>query len=241
MKMWSTLGRPNNEEKDRKRRIREAQLTQIQRELTLDRKHISNHNVGGHSRPPQRSKTFRIQPLGGGGEELSDSSSNVRLRSKSTNKIDEVDSQFVSRLRFFDDSSSPQLQKRHSTAFLTPEDDMRSMGGHDLFGMRRRYTMAVDSEDNSADYATSSNRNNNNIVTFAASSSSGGRSDQRLLRFSDQLADMSTSGTNRSSHESYGTSEDGFGDYRSAAAIICYSIISFSYIYTVFMYSTNYR
>ena len=60
MKFWnfsSTLGRPNAEEKERKRRIREAQLQQIQRELTLDRRLITK---------PHRAKTFRNSKIENG-------------------------------------------------------------------------------------------------------------------------------------------------------------------------------
>ena len=226
MKFWNfsaTLGRPNSEEKERKRRIREAQLQQIQRELTLDRRLITNH---WKSREPvQKSKTFR---------QTGEQESNLKFRSKSTHKLDE-ESQFVSRLRFLDNNENHQENpsdfKRHSTAFCTPDDDQRLENG--LYGMRRRYTTAFDSED--TDFTTSTK--SNNIVTFASpsSSSNGGNTNnsgntgtnsrhfEQRLRFSDQLqhsADMSTtSGTNRSSHTSFGggnTSDDGFGEYRSA-------------------------
>ena len=134
----------------------------------------------------------------------------VKYRPKKSVNSDE--SQFVSRLRFFGDSPSPPLvSKRHSSAFLTPDDDQRP--GPDLYGMRRRYTVAaLDSED--TDFTTSTT-GRANIVTFATSTPK--------LRFSDQTVDMSTtSGTNRSSHTSYGTSEDDDGfavTYRSALKI----------------------
>ena len=243
LKLWnfsSTLGRPNNEEKERKRRLREAQLTQIHRELTLDRKLISGSGPAANGNGPwvnkqsvpKRAKTFRHQNNAHPDPQTLTSSSNgqfsevqngfdhvsnshhLRYRSKSSHKLDE-DSQFVSRLRFFDDtSSSSNLQssasKRHSTAFLTPDDDQRLT--HDLYGMRRRYTTAFDSEDTDFTVSTTDRGHGgrNNIVTFANTPS---RIEQRL-RFSDQTGDMSiTSGTNRSSYG--GTSDDGFGDYRS--------------------------
>ena len=218
-KLWNfsaTLGRPTQEEKERKRKQREAQLQQIQRELTLDRKLVSGRNVvggggdhfGGHGGRPQRAKTFREKDTYLDSSEVK-YNTEVKYRPK---KVDE--SQFVSRLRFFGDSPSPPLvSKRHSSAFLTPDDDHQRSGGPDLYGMRRRYTVAaLDSED--TDFTTSTN-GRANIVTFAASTPK--------LRFSDQAVDMSTtSGTNRSSHTSYGTSEedDGFGNppsYRSAS------------------------
>ena len=224
LKLWnfsSTLGRPNNEEKERKRRLREAQLQQIHRELTLDRKLISGQPSSAgpwvNKQPPQRAKTFRHQnnqpqssqdypnePFES--RENNFQSQKLRYRSKSSHKLDE-ESQFVSRLRFFDDAASPNLtpQKRHSSAFLTPDDDQRL--NHDLYGMRRRYTTAFDSEDTDFTASTDRGHGRNNIVTFASTTTP--RIEQRL-RFSDQ-ADMSvTSGTNRS------TSDDGFGfnDYR---------------------------
>ena len=226
-KLWNfsaTLGRPTQEEKERKRKQREAQLQQIQRELTLDRKMVSGRNVvgggggdhfGGHhggGQRPQRAKTFREKA----DTYLNNSTSEVKYNTEVKYRPKKVDeSQFVSRLRFFGDSPSPPLvSKRHSSAFLTPDDDHQRSGGPDLYGMRRRYTVAaLDSED--TDFTTSTT-GRANIVTFAASTPK--------LRFSDQAVDMSTtSGTNRSSHTSYGTSEDddGFGNsnpsYRSAS------------------------
>ena len=216
-KLWNfsaTLGRPTQEEKERKRKQREAQLQQIQRELTLDRKLVSasgngSSNGNGHYGRPQRAKTFRHNQ-----DFESDLKFNhhneVKYRPKKSVNSDE--SQFVSRLRFFGDSPSPPLvSKRHSSAFLTPDDDQRP--GPDLYGMRRRYTVAaLDSED--TDFTTSTT-GRANIVTFATSTPK--------LRFSDQTVDMSTtSGTNRSSHTSYGTSEDDDGfavTYRSALKI----------------------
>ena len=225
-KLWNfsaTLGRPTQEEKERKRKQREAQLQQIQRELTLDRKLVSGRNGvvggvadhfggGGHhgGGRPQRAKTFREKDTNYLDSSEVKYNTEVKYRPK---KVDE--SQFVSRLRFFGDSPSPPLvSKRHSSAFLTPDDDHQRSGGPDLYGMRRRYTVAaLDSED--TDFTTSTT-GRANIVTFAASTPK--------LRFSDQAVDMSTtSGTNRSSHTSYGTSEDddGFGNsnpsYRSAS------------------------
>ena len=231
MKFWnfsSTLGRPNAEEKERKRRIREAQLQQIQRELTLDRRLITNH----WKQPPQRAKTFRSNQTQNTDE------SNLKFRSKSTHKLDE-ESQFVSRLRFLDvnenhlDSENRNSDfKRHSTSFCTPDDDQRLETG--FYGMRRRYTTAFDSEDTDFTGSTSKSAN---IVTFASPSSSSeernsinrepsrNRNFEQRLRFSDQLhSNMSTSGTNRSSHTSFGDrdnrsdheEDDGFGEYRSA-------------------------
>ena len=261
LKLWnfsSTLGRPNSEEKERKRRLREAQLTQIQKELTLDRKLItgpswrSSNQLSKPNQQPQRAKTFRHT---GNGNALTPASNvtspntienglstpgsraindvrqnnynNLRFRSKSSHKLDE-DSQFVSRLRFFDDRSglssnpsNPLQIKRHSSAFLTPGDDeeMNPRPGPDLYGMRRRYTTAFDSEDTDFTASTSGgggghgfSDHRGNMVTFDTSKNSSNKMEQRL-RFSDQ-ADMSTtSGTNRSSYG--GTSDDGFGDYRS--------------------------
>ena len=249
--MWnfsSTLGRPNSEEKERKRRIREAQLQQIQRELTLDRKLISgsaDSNRGGHFRSRgggggdiyagiQRSKTFKhhhpqpeeftnlvkLRPK----KELNNNNSNHSHHKSSRNS--KYNDDFVSRLRFFD-SASPELggghmSYRHSSAFLTPGEDELDLDNHDLLtGMKRRYTMAStaspptaggDSEDSGISAHATSPRN----VTFFGGPLHGGAGGQReqKLRFSDQ-PEESTIGT-RSSRISYPTSDDGFGDYRSA-------------------------
>ena len=248
MKFWnfsSTLGRPNAEEKERKRRVREAQLQQIQRELTLDRRLITK---------PHRAKTFRNSSAKNGQQNSSGANeSNLKFRSKSTHKLDE-ESQFVSRLRFLDvnenhlelqNRGNSDFTKRHSTSFCTPDDDQRFETG--FYGMRRRYntTAAFDSEDTDFTGSTSKSAN---IVTFASPSSSSeernsitipdtstvnrNRNLEQRLRFSDQLhhhtvADMSiASGTNRSSHTSFGDTgenrdnrsdhEDPFGEYRSA-------------------------
>ena len=204
LKLWNfsaTLGRPTSEEKERKRRLREAQLQQIQRELTLDRKLIVRQQ-------PQRAKTFRHSHII---EDNSDhSTNNARPRSKSAHRTGEKadDGQFVSRLRFFDGSSSPQLpSKRHSSsAFLTPGDDLRPEN-NGLHGMRRRYTPAiVDSAEEETDFTTTTSTSTRG---FRGANHNGQR-----LRFSDQLAcsgDMSTtSGTNRSSHTSSFSDEDHF-------------------------------
>ena len=224
LRLWnfsSTLGRPNSEEKERKRRLREAQLQQIQRELTLDRKLIAtsgpwnNPPSNSSNLRPQRAKTFRhphavateSDPTSHRGLSQVTPDNNLRFRSKSSHKLDE-ESQFVSRLRFLD--SSPTLNtKRHSSAFLTPGDDDQRWG-HDLYGMRRRYTTAFDSEDTEMTTSTVEGRGSDKGrgVTFAAPSSG------QRLRFSDQAGDMSTtSGT-------YGTSDDGFNDSRSAIILI---------------------
>ena len=256
LKLWnfsSTLGRPNSEEKERKRRLREAQLQQIQRELTLDRKLITGPTWRS-SQQPQRAKTFRHPASNGTAQVASNAANtvenglsnaatndvrqnnynNLRFRSKSSHKLDE-DTQFVSRLRFFDDrqTSSPPnplpLAKRHSSAFLTPgDDDANPRSGPDLYGMRRRYTTAFDSEDTDFTASTSNGGRGGgttNMVTFDTSKSPS-KMEQRL-RFSDQ-ADMSTtSGTNRSSYG--GTSDDGFGDYRSdTISFINWSRLPFS-------------
>ena len=242
MKFWnfsSTLGRPNAEEKERKRRIREAQLQQIQRELTLDRRLITK---------PHRAKTFRNSKIENGPKNSSSNDeSNLKFRSKSTHKLDE-ESQFVSRLRFLDvNENHLELQnrthsdftKRHSTSFCTPDDDQRFETG--FYGMRRRYntTAAFDSEDTDFTGSTSKSAN---IVTFASPSSSSeernsitipdtntvnrNRNLEQRLRFSDNV-DMSI-GTNRSSldfgdagenRDNRSDHEDPFGDYRSAQKV----------------------
>ena len=215
-KLWNfsaTLGRPTQEEKERKRKQREAQLQQIQRELTLDRKLVTTSGGGHYGRPAQRAKTFRHNNGDLDSSEVTTAKYSAEVKYRPKKSVDE--SQFVSRLRFFGDSPSPPLvSKRHSSAFLTPDDDQRP--GPDLYGMRRRYTVAaLDSED--TDFTTSTT-GRANIVTFATSTPK--------LRFSDQTVDMSTtSGTNRSSHTSYGTSEDddGFGTTTFRSADIYYN------------------
>jgi hypothetical protein len=256
LKLWnfsSTLGRPNSEEKERKRRLREEQLQQIQKELTLDRRLINGPSWKS-AQQPQRAKTFRhtanaptasnatnVGPLENG---LSNSLSNdlsatkfnnvrqnnfnnLRFRSKSSHKLDE-DSQFVSRLRFFDDRQSsnppnPLQIKRHSSAFLTPGDDDENnpRSGPDLYGMRRRYTTAFDSDNTDFTASTSGgggrgvSDNRGGMDTINAKSAN---KKEQILRFSDQ-ADMSTtSGTNRSSFG--GTSDDGFADYNNRSDTI---------------------
>lgn len=153
LKLWnfsSTLGRPNSEEKERKRRLREAQLQQIQRELTLDRKLITKTSPPGlvvqnnkpwrHHQPAQRAKTFRHADA---------NDNNLRFRSKSSHKLDE-DQQFVSRLRFFDNSNSSPSFKRHSgnssfLKFTFLNDDFCSRGNdfkNDEFLHKNRHSSA---------------------------------------------------------------------------------------------------
>ena len=262
LKLWNfsaTLGRPNSEEKERKRRLREAQLQSIQRVLTLDRKLITGPSWRPSSQQPQRAKTFRNTTASAASNadengplstsitndvRRQNNYNNLRFRSKSSHKLDE-DSQFVSRLRFFDDrpvgpGSNPQTSpltqaKRHSSAafLMTPGDDEDSnpRQGPDLYGMRRRYTTAFDSEDTDFTASISGGGGggrgtlgdrSGNMVTFDTTKSNS-KMEQRL-RFSDQ-ADMSTtSGTNRSSYG--GTSDDGFGDYRSDITYSFYQLVT---------------
>ncbi len=234
LKLWnfsSTLGRPNSEEKERKRRMREAQLQQIQRELTLDRKLISSNWPNSRfTGAPSRSKTFRHassqlqQPAGVSATSqqnlhqpmnLDNNNNNLRFRSKSSHKLDD-ESQFVSRLRFLDDSNSRNISpllpmKRHSSAsaFLTPDDNEQLNKDIYGYGMRRRYTTAFDSED--TDFTTTS------------TSESRGQSRPPIVTFANNVQKMSTSGhasrNLRFSDDQHSghSSDDGFGDpvYRS--------------------------
>ena len=117
----------------------------------------------------------------------------MRFRSKSSHKLNSNEDQFVSRLRFFDEPLNSPGLKRHSSAFLTPDNDEEQDQRlrHDLYGMRRRYNTTLDSED--TDFTGNSSTNGGRGVTFAKAS-------PNKIRFSDQ-ADMSTTSL----------SDDGFG------------------------------
>lgn len=250
LKLWnfsSTLGRPNSEEKERKRRLREAQLQQIQRELTLDRKLISSplNNAGPWRQPAQRAKTFRHsdQPV--------QNDNHLRFRSKSTHKLDE-DQQFVSRLRFFDNSNSSPSFKRHSgnSSFLKSKKSGKQSSdlglldfeNDEFLPLKKRHSSAFltpgDDGQDQKNYGHDlfygmRRRYNTNFdsedTDFTSSTTNNGQqpranmvtfANTNKIRFSDQLGDTTSAGTLSFGNAENTSEDDGFGfDYNSSRSV----------------------